>query len=86
MVLRWAVSGILEAEKRFRRMKGYRATCRLSASPSLGLLLLTQKSLTRRSSLRETAANFVVDFQRRAGHPPRSLLERRRPKLDIHRC
>ena len=24
MVLRWAVTGIVEAEKRFRRIKGYR--------------------------------------------------------------
>jgi putative transposase len=30
MVLRWAVTGILEAEKRFRRIKGYRDLSALS--------------------------------------------------------
>jgi hypothetical protein len=68
MVLRWAVTGILEAEKRFRRIKGYRDLPALSIARTRSALL-TQKSLTRRRSLRETTANFAVDFQRKAGHP-----------------
>jgi len=40
MVLRWAVTGILEAEKRFRRIKGYRdlpalSCCRLSRNAAI---------------------------------------------------
>ena len=78
MAVRWTAVGMLEVERRFRRVLGYRDLPKLLAAIEREL----HPSEGRLSSRRPDRHRTAVDFPRRAGHPLQEPV-RDRPRLAV---
>jgi plasmid stabilization system protein ParE len=69
MVVRWACAAIVEAEKKFRRVQGWRDTEKLVTA--LNDLEAKEEAAARARRLRSTIEPSLREDQQRAGQPRR---------------